>query len=454
MKKILALLSIIVGIFTFANAKNYALITGVPSGFSYNAALVEGIKIDMALMKGLFESYGYEIKVLEDPTPSELRKALKSYQKLTPGDNFVFFYSGHGASIDDKNGDESDGKDETLVLKDNELFVDDELYLYLSKINSKKFVFFDSCHSGTAFKSLSLDTRQPQGGKFSKSLGYISNPKGVGVTEIEPVAEDEIASLLFFGAAKDNEYAQAGEKGSLYTVSVNEALKREKADMNDDGKIKFSELEKFTALHIKKLCRNLGYRESDVHTPQMHTESFNKEQDAVHVLKSMIGNNSSGTLSQLEREFDTLIDQGMADPLRVSAKSTYKDGDRIQLTIDTEGMQGYLYLIYVDPNEYTLLYPNKFSKESQQVSGSIQFPAPKFGRFSLTAQKPYGRTVVYTILSQEPLDLYDKNSNEVFNIFGLNSNKSLKVLSEVSFRGIGVKSSDLLLGKTVFTVNP
>ena len=143
MKSFLTLISIIVSVTTFVNAKNYALITGVPSGFSYNPSLVEAIKIDMSLMKNLFQSYGYQIKVLEDPTAEELRKAFKSYQSLKPSDKFVWYYSGHGGSTDDKNGDEADGKDEFIALE-NGGFLDDEIYHYLSE--SSRITFYKSWH--------------------------------------------------------------------------------------------------------------------------------------------------------------------------------------------------------------------------------------------------------------------------------------------------------------------
>lgn len=439
MKKLLVIfIGITLGLNVSLYAKNYALITGVPSGFS-NPGVAEGIRIDMALMKRLFESYGYEIKVLEDPTPSELRSALKNYQSLSSKDNFVFTYSGHGASVDDQNGDEKDGKDETLVLKDNKLFLDDELYLLFSKIKSQKYVFFDSCHSGTAFKSASNE------GKYIRSLGYIPNYKGEAVEAVkEP--EDGISSLFFFGAAQDHQYAMGTEKGGLFSNSIYDALKHKKADIDGDGSIKFSELERFTAQNIRKLCNNLHLT---VYTPQMHTESTSKQKDVVKALKNILSGNSS----KLESGLDQMVASGEADSLKVYTKSLYKEGDRITIDIDTGTTEGYLYMIYTDENDHTILYPNKYAKESQRVNGSFSFPASKFGRFTLSAQKPYGRTVVFTIVSDEPLDLFDKNTQGIFNVFGVDSQRSSKTLKIM--RGIGVeKSSNISIGKTVFTVKP
>ena len=66
-----------------------------------------------------------------------------------------FHYSGHGSYMADRNGDELDGNDETLVPLDyttNGMIVDDELNkLVLNQIPKDTYLisFFDCCHSGT-----------------------------------------------------------------------------------------------------------------------------------------------------------------------------------------------------------------------------------------------------------------------------------------------------------------
>jgi hypothetical protein len=71
-------------------------------------------------------------------------------RELQPGDLFLLHYSGHGASIADKNGDESDGRDETWCLFDG-MLIDDELALLWAKFRPgvRIIVLSDSCHSGT-----------------------------------------------------------------------------------------------------------------------------------------------------------------------------------------------------------------------------------------------------------------------------------------------------------------
>ena len=81
-----------------------------------------------------------------------IRAAAKA---LSAGDFFLLTYSGHGGQVPDTNGDEEDGKDETLCLYDGQL-IDDELYFELSgfKPGVRILVLSDSCHSGTVTRDL------------------------------------------------------------------------------------------------------------------------------------------------------------------------------------------------------------------------------------------------------------------------------------------------------------
>jgi hypothetical protein len=70
--------------------------------------------------------------------------------RVTAGDIFLLTFSGHGGYLDDQNGEEEDGQDETLCLYDGEL-IDDELYRAFGAFAAgvRILVVSDSCHSGT-----------------------------------------------------------------------------------------------------------------------------------------------------------------------------------------------------------------------------------------------------------------------------------------------------------------
>jgi hypothetical protein len=90
------------------------------------------------------------------PTKENIWKALnKLFEGAVAGDQYYIHYSGHGASIRDRSGDEKDGYDETLCPLDFNsagFIVDDDIRAFLTKIPAKVKIFgvFDSCHSGTA----------------------------------------------------------------------------------------------------------------------------------------------------------------------------------------------------------------------------------------------------------------------------------------------------------------
>lgn len=84
---------------------------------------------------------------------------MAAYSKITteskPGDVVYLHYAGHGSNVKDKNGDESDGKDEVLCPVDFRkagFIVDDDLLKFLvAKFKRDVFVtsIMDCCNSGT-----------------------------------------------------------------------------------------------------------------------------------------------------------------------------------------------------------------------------------------------------------------------------------------------------------------
>jgi len=116
------------------------------------------------------------ISMLTDYTTMKPTKAniVREFTKLVSGavsgDCLLFAFSGHGSQVNDKNGDEADGKDEGLFTLDNKLIVDDELNLIIRrylKPGVTLFVLTDCCHSGTV-----MDLKY-------NYIDYLENPKNV-----------------------------------------------------------------------------------------------------------------------------------------------------------------------------------------------------------------------------------------------------------------------------------
>lgn len=168
-------------------APKFALMIGINEYKVYPSFKVpnlRGTNNDVELMRSLLvNTYGFKyekdsatspIKVLlnADATQQGIRDAFrahiienaKKYKETAKvdakdGATVVFYYSGHGAKLEDDNGDENDGIDETIMphdttrdRKNNKDIRDDEFDVWfteLKKYTANITFIFDSCHSGT-----------------------------------------------------------------------------------------------------------------------------------------------------------------------------------------------------------------------------------------------------------------------------------------------------------------
>lgn len=92
----------------------------------------------------------------EEPTYSNIMRAFEwVVRESQPGDTVFIHYSGHGGRVEDQDGDEDDGHDETLIPVDFQRkgqIRDDDLLKYLVKPLSQGVLMtclMDCCHSGT-----------------------------------------------------------------------------------------------------------------------------------------------------------------------------------------------------------------------------------------------------------------------------------------------------------------
>ncbi len=102
----------------------------------------------------------------EAATRAAILSALRQMvSESGPNDMVVFHYSGHGSQVQDLNGDEEDGLDETLVPWDGRTrgvpdIVDDELDAIFAKLRTNNaLIILDSCHSGTGTRGLDFRPR-------------------------------------------------------------------------------------------------------------------------------------------------------------------------------------------------------------------------------------------------------------------------------------------------------
>lgn len=93
---------------------------------------------------------GYFVYYLHNPKPETFMAYLKMFLRLTT-ENLTVYYTGHGAQVADKSGDEDDGMDEVMVF-DKGYIVDDDLALAVKENcngRAKVLLLNDCCRSGT-----------------------------------------------------------------------------------------------------------------------------------------------------------------------------------------------------------------------------------------------------------------------------------------------------------------
>ena len=154
--------AILIGINYTASAKDTQLNGCVNDALNMYSILEKhyGFKDDniTLLLDGDFSVPDIKPEVIKNallPTKKNILSSLRKLMRDSKGcDSIWIHYSGHGGSIEDRNGDELDGMDEFLFPCDYEkspgnIILDDQLYNIVNNAKCKVFITMDCCHSGT-----------------------------------------------------------------------------------------------------------------------------------------------------------------------------------------------------------------------------------------------------------------------------------------------------------------
>ena len=421
--------------------KREALIVGV-SDYAQDNQDLKGIEQDVEKMRELFVNLGFTVKILENKESMKLLDNLTNYaNRLNDKDVFAFYYTGHGSHKVDENRDESDGQDETLVLSDgkvNKHLIDDILYQKFNDIKAKKLVFFDSCHSGTVFRSLGGKTQpksmRPEDVTESFTL---SASRGISVGGGDTMKSGD---FVVFSSSQDTEESLATPTGSLFTNAVTEVF--------SDKNLQSKSLNDVKQIVVERVLNYAKQTDGIPHHPSINYSSSsigNRSLDGFINTKAIPSSSSavsSVTETTLQQTFEKMLGSNKFQPMSLNYnKTTYQTGSSIEFEIDTKQDRGYLTLFYVDKNDVTILYPNPFVSASQ-LQGKYKFPQDLAnGQFELEAYKSCSgcqeeKTVIYTLLSAEPISNISSIQTKGLTSFANGSNES-KVMS----RAVRIKAS-------------
>ena len=250
------------------------------------------------------------------PTRKNIAEAVASLaERAQPGDQVVIFLSGHGTQqpAPTSSEHESDGLDELFLPADTRgwhsgngrienAIVDDELSAWLAPIHQKGaalWVMIDSCHAGTATRSLKSEGRKRwlspgllgvpskpslgHGGLGEKQLVYDADPNmdGASFVRLYATQPDEIARELPFPVDAPDEPASYY---GLLTYTVAEVLSQ------SDSSLTYRELVQQIALRYRRLGRDdpTPYAAGDVDLEVLGTDR-NPGRSRMHLTKSSDG---------------------------------------------------------------------------------------------------------------------------------------------------------------------
>ena len=157
--------------------------------------------------------------ILANPNKAEIQRKFRELsRRLTPSDNLLFYFSGHGTQIIDKlgtfPGDEAKGRypdrnDEALLPVDADLaspqtyLLDDELNTLLQELPTRQVAcIIDTCYSGDILREIRLG--RPKGTPVTDAPMGIVQPTQI-VSHTEDILDESADFALLLAAAAYNQ---------------------------------------------------------------------------------------------------------------------------------------------------------------------------------------------------------------------------------------------------------
>jgi uncharacterized caspase-like protein len=372
-----------------------------------------------------------------------------------PGDELLFYYSGHGYQQSDEDGDESDNLDETLVAVDaypdaggviHNMISDDEIGALLDELGDREVtVVIDSCHSGTVTRSLLGAPTSAEDLSTVKTLVSVGLPQPltrsiIGANQREKSLVETTEKRVVWTAVSPVQKAlvdvEGDEPGGVFTRRFIEGMRGAKADANGNGKVSYAELLDYVQRESETYCERhptvcgLGLTPQleatkdlmvaavdpaliagteippqPVPAPQPEAAPETASQSADPLAPTEM---EVAAVAQMASETFAHVDDFAVDVAMLPG-SDLGIGDTVQLQVTSE-RDGYLVLLDVNAaGELVQLFPNQYSdkagKENRVTAGqTLSVPDPYYG-FELTVGGPAGAGRLLAVVSAEPIDV-------------------------------------------------
>lgn len=146
----IALLTSSCGMFNSFEGKRYALIYGAADyGGSISLEYTDDDAMDM---NSMLSSKGYTtwLRLDNEVSKPNIENDFGTINNLiTPGDTFIFFFSGHGGYSEPTNGEPEDSYDEYILMNDLDRLFDYEFAGLIQAVPTRNtIVIIDACNSG------------------------------------------------------------------------------------------------------------------------------------------------------------------------------------------------------------------------------------------------------------------------------------------------------------------
>ncbi len=217
-----------------------------PSRYNGWDGQLSGCINDARDMQTIASGLGYTTTLMTDSqaTAANVMRAIgQAAQALVSGDILMLTYSGHGGQVNDANGDESDGQDETWVLWDR-MVLDDELFSLWSQFSAgvRIVMLSDSCHSGTVARMQAYDRMLSTEAIATQYRRLRDRPPKFRLAPFNVVQEiyerdrslyyepaqwssvsersQVVASLILISGCQDNQLSADGDRNGLFTETL------------------------------------------------------------------------------------------------------------------------------------------------------------------------------------------------------------------------------------------